>query len=71
MARALARLKPGDRETLLLYAWADLSYQEIGDALDIPVGTVRSRLNRARRQVHEILAASGTHLTQPHPDTRT
>jgi RNA polymerase sigma factor (sigma-70 family) len=71
VARALARLKPGDRETLLLYAWADLSYQEIGDALAIPIGTVRSRIHRARRQVHEILAASGSFLPQPHPDTRT
>ena len=62
VARALARLKPGDRETLLLFAWADLSYEEIGDALSIPIGTVRSRLHRARRQVHEILAASDSLL---------
>ena len=71
MARALARLTPGDRETLLLYAWADLSYQEIGDALAIPIGTVRSRIHRARQQVHEILAASGSSLPHAHPDTRT
>lgn len=71
VARALARLTPGDRETLLLYAWADLSYQEISDALAIPIGTVRSRIHRARRQVHEILAASGSLLPHAHPDTRT
>jgi RNA polymerase sigma-70 factor (ECF subfamily) len=71
VARALARLTPGDRETLLLYAWADLSYQEIGDALAIPIGTVRSRIHRARQQVHEILAASGSSLPHAHPDTRT
>ena len=38
-----------DRETLLLYAWADLTYEGIALAMDVPVGTVRSRLNRARR----------------------
>ncbi|MGZ5213856.1 MAG: RNA polymerase sigma factor [Actinomycetota bacterium] len=70
VARALARLSPGDRETLLLFAWADLTYGEIAEALAIPIGTVRSRLSRARRQVHEILAASGS-FAQPYPDERT
>jgi RNA polymerase sigma factor (sigma-70 family) len=49
MATALLTLPARDRETLLLYAWADLSYSEIAAALQIPIGTVRSRLNRARR----------------------
>ncbi|OSP43259.1 RNA polymerase subunit sigma-70, partial [Streptomyces sp. 13-12-16] len=44
LAGALARLSAGDRHVLLLFAWADLGYQEIAEALDIPVGTVRSRL---------------------------
>jgi RNA polymerase sigma factor (sigma-70 family) len=48
---ALARLAKRDREVLLLVAWADLSYQEIADALHIPIGTVGSRLSRARRKV--------------------
>jgi RNA polymerase sigma-70 factor (ECF subfamily) len=52
---ALAGLSAGDREVLLLIAWADLSYEETAAALGIPVGTVRSRLNRARRQVREAL----------------
>lgn len=43
------RLNTGDREALLLFAWAELSYEEIAEALRIPVGTVRSRLNRARK----------------------
>jgi DNA-directed RNA polymerase specialized sigma24 family protein len=38
---------------LLLYAWADLDYEAIGRALGIPVGTVRSRLHRARAAVRE------------------
>jgi len=48
LAAALARLSDGDRHTLLLFAWADLRYEEIATALDIPIGTVRSRLHRAR-----------------------
>jgi RNA polymerase sigma factor (sigma-70 family) len=47
----LAGLPAGDRDVLLLYAWADMSYAEIASTLQIPVGTVRSRLNRARRQL--------------------
>jgi RNA polymerase sigma factor (sigma-70 family) len=51
LAHALASLAPRDRHVLLLVAWADLSYREVAVALEIPIGTVRSRLNRARRQV--------------------
>jgi len=53
LAAALAGLAPGDRDVLLLIAWADLSYDEVAAALDIPIGTVRSRLNRARRKIRE------------------
>ena len=56
LARALAALKPADRDVLLLVAWADLTYAEVADALGVPVGTVRSRLNRARRIVRGALA---------------
>lgn len=49
IAGPLRQLSPGDRDVLLLFAWADLSYEQIADALHVPVGTVRSRLNRARR----------------------
>jgi RNA polymerase sigma factor (sigma-70 family) len=55
LATALAALKPPDREVLLLFAWADLDYGQIAEALRIPVGTVRSRLNRARRQLRTAL----------------
>ncbi|MFJ8112628.1 RNA polymerase sigma factor [Streptomyces sp. NPDC096132] len=58
LAKALARLSEGDRHALLLFAWADFTYLEIAEALDIPVGTVRSRLNRARRKLR---AATGVH----------
>ncbi|MEV0381442.1 RNA polymerase sigma factor [Nonomuraea sp. NPDC050643] len=55
LARALLRLKPDDRSVLLLVAWAELSYQEVADALAIPPGTVASRLNRARNQIRQAL----------------
>lgn len=49
VARSLRRLSAGDRDCILLYAWAELSYEQISVAMGIPVGTVRSRINRARR----------------------
>ncbi|MFI6517441.1 RNA polymerase sigma factor [Spirillospora sp. NPDC050679] len=58
LARALAGLNRGDRDVLLLVAWGDLSYQEVAHALDIPIGTVRSRLSRARRKLRAALGAA-------------
>jgi RNA polymerase sigma factor (sigma-70 family) len=49
VAAALARLRPADRDTLLLFALGDLDYESISRAANVPVGTVRSRLHRARR----------------------
>jgi RNA polymerase sigma-70 factor (ECF subfamily) len=60
LAAALARLPRGWRDVLLLTAWSELTYDEIAQALDIPVGTVRSRLHRARARVRAALAASTT-----------
>ncbi|MEV6442236.1 RNA polymerase sigma factor [Amycolatopsis sp. NPDC051716] len=51
LAGALAVLARRDRDVLLLIAWEGLSYEEVAAALGIPLGTVRSRLNRARRKV--------------------
>jgi RNA polymerase sigma factor (sigma-70 family) len=59
---ALSDLQPGDRDALLLLAWADLSYNEIATALGIPVGTVRSRLHRARARIRERLGVTGQYL---------
>jgi RNA polymerase sigma factor (sigma-70 family) len=56
LVRELARLRPGDRDVLLAYAWADLTYPQIAEALAIPVGNVRSRMNRARRVLRVPLA---------------
>ena len=49
----LAQLSPTLRATLVLREMHDLSYEEISQILHIPIGTVRSRLNQARRQFRE------------------
>ena len=51
LAPRIAALAARDRDTLLLYAWGDLTYEQIAVAQGIPVGTVRSRLNRVRRKL--------------------
>ena len=58
IASALGRLRPADRDVLLLFAWEQLTYEEIAAVLDVPVGTVRSRLHRARRQTRTALAGA-------------
>ncbi len=55
LAAALARLPAAHRDTLLLVAWGDLSYEEVAAALGVPVGTVRSRLSRARTTLRRTL----------------
>jgi RNA polymerase sigma-70 factor (ECF subfamily) len=50
----LRQLEAADREALLLVAWGELSYQEAAEALQIPVGTVRSRIARARGQLQSV-----------------
>lgn len=56
---ALAALSPEYREVILLRYMQELSYTEIGIALHLPSGTVKSRLNRAKGQLKEILRQSG------------
>ena len=48
---AIDALPDVERSALFLHVWEGLSYEEIATSLDIPVGTVRSRLNRARRRM--------------------
>jgi len=68
LAAALASLAGEELDVLLLYAWAELSYAEIAQALGTPIGTVRSRLSRARRRVRELLeperASKGAELSE-------
>jgi RNA polymerase sigma factor (sigma-70 family) len=56
LALALNDIGPADREVLLLVAWAGMSCEETARALEIPAGTARSRLHRAR---HRLQAALG------------
>ncbi|MEP7358136.1 MAG: sigma-70 family RNA polymerase sigma factor [Anaerolineales bacterium] len=53
--RAVLHLPPASRAVLVLREYEALSYHEIAEALDIPVGTVMSRLNYARGQLRQAL----------------
>ncbi|GAB3860434.1 RNA polymerase sigma factor [Dactylosporangium cerinum] len=57
LADALRRLPEPVRAVLLLVAWAGLNQQEAAAALDIPAGTARSRLHRARQEMRQALGA--------------
>jgi RNA polymerase sigma factor (sigma-70 family) len=59
---ALEELPESDRDVLTLCLWSELSYEDAAAALGIPVGTVRSRLSRARARLVELTRASGHEL---------
>ena len=59
MQHALTRLPPDLRETLLLVVVAELTHQEAADLLEVPLGTVLSRVSRARKRLREYLLATG------------
>jgi RNA polymerase sigma factor (sigma-70 family) len=56
LAEALSRLPKAQRDALLLQAWADLTYNQIATATGVQLGTVQSRIGRARRRLREQLA---------------
>jgi RNA polymerase sigma-70 factor (ECF subfamily) len=55
LLRALRRVPAADRDALLLVVWGELSYEEAATALDVPIGTVRSRIARARKRLIGVL----------------
>ena len=57
--RSLQRLSPPDRETVVLFYLRELGLVEVSEVLDIPVGTVKSRLHRARRVLRDELNKEG------------
>lgn len=63
----LDRLKPEQREVLMLVCVESYSYQEAADILQIPVGTVMSRLSRARLQLHEDMKKPVKHAPKETP----
>jgi RNA polymerase sigma-70 factor (ECF subfamily) len=65
LAGVLAELTAGDRDVLLLVAWGGLRQDEVAVALDLPLGTVKSRLHRARSRLR---AALPDPADDPHDD---
>ncbi len=57
--RVVSELAPPKREILVLRDYHDLAYAEIAKVLDIPIGTVMSRLHAARKALRELLIADG------------
>lgn len=53
--RVLGRLRRHEREVLALCVWGGLDYAQAAEALGVPVGTVRSRLSRARKRLREFV----------------
>ncbi len=67
LKRGLESLAPDHREILILNVIGDMAYKDIATALDIPIGTVMSRLSRAKAQLREKLVELGRELL---PDGR-
>lgn len=63
VAGLLAALDGDQRDVLLLFVWEGLSYEEIAMALEVPVGTVRSRLARARARLRSVLESERDEAT--------
>lgn len=60
VAEAMAELPEIERNAMLLHVWEGLSYEEIAASLDVPIGTVRSRINRARTRIRQVGTGSAT-----------
>lgn len=66
--QALLQLSTEHRETVVLFYFEEKTLLEIGNILDIPLGTVKSRLNTARKRIEELLTAEGvSHETFERP----
>lgn len=65
LARALERLPEWQRRALMLRELSGLSYQEIGQALELDIGTVKSRISRARLSLRKILLEDGNFFDIP------
>jgi RNA polymerase sigma-70 factor (ECF subfamily) len=59
LLQLFARLPRREQDVIALCEWSELSYEDAAVALDIPIGTVRSRLARGRRRLRELATATG------------
>ncbi|MFF3404417.1 RNA polymerase sigma factor [Streptomyces sp. NPDC002659] len=64
---ALSRLRRAEREVVALCVWSGLDYAAAAQALGIPVGTVRSRLSRARKKLRKLTGAEMPGIGNPDP----
>jgi RNA polymerase sigma-70 factor, ECF subfamily len=65
MRRALERLPPGQREALVLVGAVGMSYEEAAEIAQCAVGTIKSRVNRARKELGYILGIEGADAFAP------
>src|SRR4051812_46232764 len=63
LQRCLLRLPPEQREALLLVALQDLRYEDVARITGVPLGTVMSRLSRARSRLRELMEGGGAAAT--------
>ncbi|MCA2230424.1 RNA polymerase sigma factor [Nonomuraea aurantiaca] len=61
LVKAMAALSPGERDAVLLVALGQLSHEEVAEALGISVGTVSSRISRARAKLHNTFDKEALH----------
>jgi RNA polymerase sigma factor (sigma-70 family) len=67
LAAGLARLPVAQRHALLLVAWGGLTYDQVASATGVPLGTVQSRVNRARTRLRRALAEGDADVNAPAP----
>ncbi len=68
--RGLEKLKPAQREVIALVDMAGFSYEEAAAVLDVPAGTLMSRLHRARRCLLAIVSQDNVYVLEPHRNRR-
>jgi RNA polymerase sigma-70 factor (ECF subfamily) len=59
VSEALSRLSPQHREVIVLVGLEEMSYRDVSEILGVPVGTIMSRLSRAREQMRQLLEDRG------------
>jgi RNA polymerase sigma-70 factor (ECF subfamily) len=64
---ALEKLSPEHREVLVMIGIAEMSYEEAAEICGVPTGTIKSRLNRARAKLAELLSLNGVQDIGPDP----